>query len=556
MMFLLAVIFAYTSWTRRKIYKEVDRLDDWKMEIMYRPIADDIGKVKGLKMSGETEKKFEQWRMMWDEIITVFLPDLEEDLLDVENYINKYRFKKAKLLNQEILRKLEEVELELKTLLEDVDSLVNSEEQNRAEITEIRKFYYEVKKFFSVHRGSFGKSAALLEERLEVIYEQFTQFETATEDGNYLEARELLNQIKTETTNIQEMMKEIPKLLVQFNSHIANDLKNIEQGLKEMGEEGYALQHFAIEKDIERITNECGNALSKVDVLELDDSQARLKEINDQIDQMYTVLEIEVESKAMVQKSIKTIQQRIEVTNDQIEDLHFETDLVQQSYRISEEELKYQQHLSKQLKNLVQKFSTIDSMSENKEQSYTSIQEFILEFNQDYDLLEKSINNSKQKLSALREGELKATATLKELKSKLIEARRLVQLSNVPGLPGLLVNQVALAEQKVQDALLLLANIPLDMNSVTKKVEVAIAHVETVISDIEKTIKTAEFAEQLIQYGNRYRNRSNAVSEQLNEAEIAFRAYHYDGAISLVELAISPLDPNVKEKVTEFVSSL
>ena len=67
-------------------------------------------KVKQLNMNGQTEEHFERWRNEWDEIVTGQLPDLEELLLDTEEYIDKYRFKKAKAVQIEIEKVLTNTE--------------------------------------------------------------------------------------------------------------------------------------------------------------------------------------------------------------------------------------------------------------------------------------------------------------------------------------------------------------------------------------------------------------------------------------------------------------
>ena len=81
---------------KKKYFKEIDRLEKWKLDIMNRPILDELSKVKQLKMNGETEEMFEHWRSEWDAIITVHMPDVEEFLFDAEEYVDKYRFKKSK----------------------------------------------------------------------------------------------------------------------------------------------------------------------------------------------------------------------------------------------------------------------------------------------------------------------------------------------------------------------------------------------------------------------------------------------------------------------------
>ena len=46
---------------KRKYYSEVDRYESWKIDIMNRPVLDEMSKVKQLNMTGQTEELFERW---------------------------------------------------------------------------------------------------------------------------------------------------------------------------------------------------------------------------------------------------------------------------------------------------------------------------------------------------------------------------------------------------------------------------------------------------------------------------------------------------------------
>lgn len=288
-------------------------------------------------------------------------------------------------------------------------------------------------------------------------------------------------------------------------------------------------------------------------MLEIADVQARVKEINASIDDIYDALETEVKSRAYVLKMIQTIKQRITATKERLDELFAETEYVQRSYHVTEEELRHHQHLAKQLKDLTQRLSAIDTIVEQKKQSYTSIHEMLVDFSKEYDELEKNIEAAEKKLADLRHDELKAKETLKQLKGKLLRAKRDVQKSNIPGLPDSVLKQMTQAEKALQDASETLTQVPLDMKAVTSKAEEAVAHVESVVEKTKETIEKAETAELIIQYGNRYRSYSEEINELLNEAEQAFRSFYYDEAIDIAQSAIEPFEPNVMEKIKQFV---
>ncbi|KHF29194.1 Septation ring formation regulator EzrA [Anoxybacillus sp. BCO1] len=86
----------YTYVYRKRLYKQIDQLEQWKISLMNRPVPEEMAKIKALNMMGETEQLFEKWRNEWDDIVAVQLPNIEEKLFDIEEAVVKYRFMKAK----------------------------------------------------------------------------------------------------------------------------------------------------------------------------------------------------------------------------------------------------------------------------------------------------------------------------------------------------------------------------------------------------------------------------------------------------------------------------
>ncbi|OLO40231.1 septation ring formation regulator EzrA [Alkalihalophilus pseudofirmus] len=548
---VVILFFGYGAWTRKSIYKQVDRLEDWKMNIMNRPITDEISKVKGLTMSGETEQKFEMWRKEWDGIVDVVLPDIAEDLFDVEELANKYRFNKAKSNSKLIEVRLNEVEEKLNRMLNDINVLVESAEQNRTEIGDVKKQYQDMKKHFSSHRTSFGKAADLIDSRIEAIYNKFSSFDEATKLGNYIQAREVLVLASEEIAKENEMMEAIPKYLVQVQTNIPNELKNLSFGMKEMEESGFYLDHFNFDKEIEAIKETCETLVGSIYQLELDAIEERITEVQQKVDEIYEALETEAKSKQLVQTYLDQIADKFIQTDEKLEDLNEDVELVQQSYRIAEEELKTHHKINNQLKDLTTKLSVIEEATINNTKSFTTVQAMVESFNNEYEQLEIALETARNTLDALRKDELKAKETLKELKHRLLEGKRVVQKSNIPGLPSYINDELEIGEKKLFAAIEKLAEIPLDLSGVINIVEEAAIAVNNVYTLIEETVDNSQLAEKLIQYGNRFRRNSEETNKQLSEAEMAFRSFYYEDAIELATRAIQKYEPNVLEKLTE-----
>lgn len=554
---ILAIVligFIVGTILRKKLYKEVDRLEEWKIDIMNRPITEEISKVKGLMMSGQTEKKFENWRQIWDEILSVELPDIEEDFFDIEEMANKYRFKKGQEYINETEAKLNRIEEKLTELLEDIDHLVHSEEQNRTEIGEVRSLYLEVKKQFSVGRSSFRKAATWMEADLDTYDDKFASFEAETNEGNYLNASHILEEIKNGLTRLSEYMGKLPNMYIQLESGFPNEFRDLKEGMNDMAEAGFSLEHFTFKADIEKLEAECVHLIQAIDEQKLDHVEERINEIDGQIDSIYDALENEVKAKHAVQDQIELLHEQISFYDEKLQALVEETKIVQQSYRMTEEELSFYEKMNKELLELTKTIQIIDDAIENQSQSYTAILAMVKSVNESFAEIEAELKQTKEKLTALRKDELKAHETLNDLKSKLIQAKRRLQKSNIPGLPESIILDMTSGEKKLTEALERLNEVPLEMGIINHLVQDTVEYVSRVDESVEEIISKVHFAELLIQSGNRFRNRSEHVNAQLAAAEAAFRNFLYDEAIDMAMEVVEQYDLAAIDRLKEEVA--
>lgn len=88
------------------------------------------------------------------------------------------------------------------------------------------------------------------------------------------------------------------------------------------------------------------------------------------------------------------------------------------------------------------------------------------------------------------------------------------------------------------------------MDEIRMKVEEATNHVESCTELLNKTIEEASLAEQVIQFGNRYRNKYDELNIKLLQAESCFRQYQYEEALQTALKAVEKVEPNVLEKVS------
>lgn len=549
---LVVIFFIVSSVIRKQIYKEVDRLEDWKNDILHRPIPDEIGRVKQLKMSGETEEKFEQWRSTWDEIVSTIIPDVGERLFDIEDFAAKYRFQKARQLIAEINERLSKIEDELAAMTEDIQHLVESAEQNETEITPVREQFRKLHIELTKKRGLLGAGVKSFDERMKQMEQLFQQFEAETSQGSYLQARDVLLKLRRLLDETSDLLERYPKLLIMLEKTIPNEIKTFREGVKEMEAEGYVLESFDLPTRIAFMEDELAPLKEQLTALACDEVEKRIDEMTAEIDRLYELLEHEVLSHQYIVKELPTLKNDIVKLEEEIDELIEETTLVKESYHIPQERQEEQEKMKDNVLDLSRQLTVIEEGANEKTETFTTLREMVDEWKDHLTSLRKKIHAEKEALYKLREEEWHAKETLHQLQQRLLETKRLIQKSNVIGMPKGTIERLEACEKKLLEAAKQLEEIPLELGRIAVLVHEAKEAVEENAQLVEETIKTADLAEKVIQFGNRYRSRSEAVHRGLLEAEQLFRQCEYEEALQHAVQVIEPFEPNVIERVKEY----
>ncbi|MED3570789.1 septation ring formation regulator EzrA [Cytobacillus praedii] len=539
---------------KKKYFKEIDRLEAWKMDIVNRPVLEEMSKVKQLNMTGQTEELFERWRTEWDDIVTAQLPNVEEYLFDAEEFIDKYRFNKAKQVQGEIDKYLTEIEENIKKLLNELNDLVGSEEKNRTEIEELKDIYRENKKTLLAHRHTYGKAADMLEKQLDDSFAKFQDFNEKTESGNYLEAREIVLTIQAELDQVKEKMEVIPGFMVECFSKIPAQLKELKDGYKDMMEQGFILDHIQLEKETERLEDAIKNYAILIEQTEITDVQKGISEVKDSIDLLYDLLEEEVHSRHFIDKQDEVTRNMLFTNREINKQLKNELEIIRQSYHVSDKDIEIQTQLEKRVTQLFKRFEVLEHKIVSQNTAHSILKAELDDIRSQLEAVEDEHASFAEKLQMLRKDEMSAREKVKELRKNIAETVRLVSKSNVPGLPQDYQYLMQDAKESIENVIAKLEEQPLNIQTIQQYLEVAMLTVDKVVNTTDEMIETIILVEKVIQYGNRYRSRYPSVEKGLLEAESLFRGYDYRAALEQAATSIEEIDPGAIKRIEELIS--
>lgn len=546
---ILLFLLYLTGWlSRRRIFRQIEQLEKWKNHIENRPVADELGRIKRLKMAGETEIHFEKWKRDWDEIITQALPDVEEMLLDVEDYANRFRFIAANKLLEEVQEQLGAIESALDTIISEVDYLVDSEEQNRKKMTVVHEQLQDLKRLLQKHSIDLGISYAVWHDLYQQASEWYNQFQDAQQNGNYLQAQELLNRIEEACERLYEAIDECPTLIKVIEHEIPQSLKEVAAAIEEMEQKGYAVSQTGVEEQLERLKKLKAEAVTYMQNGQIKEMKEWKAHVEQEIEAIYQLLEQEVINKQFVERHVTELDEIHHQLSERFKALKKTVADFKAAYSWDQELEEAYQGLDQQFKAAQRLVDSISAISEPSKH-YSQVKPDLDRYLQLHDQLLSGIEQMDNQIQACRRDELAAKEECHNLKRQLSKVRSKLRKSNLPGLPGHVQSGLAMAEEAVAELNSSLESVPLDMHRVQHQLEQAEKQVQSIAQVAETVMEMAAKAEIYIQYANRYRNRDEEIRAILEDAERAFRNWEYQEALELAEEALNRADKNWRNAV-------
>ncbi|MCM3317008.1 septation ring formation regulator EzrA [Rummeliibacillus stabekisii] len=546
---VLCIIIAIVFIFRRKHRTEIQRLEQNKQQIQNKPVLEELMKVKALNMNGQTEEMFERWRNKWTELMDVEMPKIDELLFDAEEQVDKFRFGKATEIEKDIDSRITEYDNEMAIILKELDELVGSEEKNRVEVEQLKEQYRSARKTLLAHQYSYGPAAVPLEKRLETFTPQFEEYEELTSSGNYLKARELVVNLSNEGQKTFKLINEIPTLLTEIQHKIPSDIHEIRNGHREMEDQSYFLVHLEILDKLEEMEKSLAEFKQKVADLDIDNVQQQVEVIKDEIESFYDALEKEVIGKKYVDLHFVSIGEQLESTLKATEEMAIEAEAVQKSYRLPSREAEIPKNCKQQLLALQQRYDFLAVEVREEQSAYSSMEEVLKELKDSIENLFQEQKQFAERMNNLRIDENKARATLNNLRKMLSDTERMIHKANLPGIPEEMDARLEEATERIFIVVNNLQEIPLNMETVYKNLEIAEKCIEEVRQTAVEMLENVQLIESIIQYGNRYRKTNPAMHQQLLEAEAAFRDMRYAKALETAATAVEAAEPGAMKKI-------
>ena len=551
---ILLVLVGYGAimYLTRQQANRIKAIDEKKQKAMAIPVADNLFTLKNMNLTGQTKRTYESWQATWQTITRFQYPEIEAALVSAEQYIQRMNFIKAKEAISQADQLIDETKNSVEKVNKALEKLLESAQENRKELEEIQERYNKIRKQLLAHSFTFGPAIETLEKNLNYMELDFTKFNSLTNEGDHMEAKEILSRIEQDLLIMEEVVEKIPQLNEKIKTEYEEQVSDLKDGYQRLLDEKYIFEGVDVSAEIAAVEKEIQEAKDSIGLADINEAGKKMDKVERDIEAVYAIMEKEMEAKDFVGRHTANLQKKMDHVLQSNRYVLLEIDRVSQNYFLNKNELGRAQEFEEQLLKENEALRYYDKMMKEHEISYSVVREYYEKISQRLSEIDKEQSELVSNLSDLRnrEKEIKDSIDLYELDMR--NMKRTIEKYHLPGLPKIYLDLFFSVTDRIEDLASKLNRVKIDMDEIDAISKMCEEDIEMLDNQTQVIVDNAMLTEYMIQYANRFRHSHVEIENAINKALVLFhREYDYEGALEAIRIPLNRIEAGAARKVEE-----
>jgi len=552
---LLAIILIFITYMviRRnsaKQYKnKVTELDIEKNKLINVKILSEITKVRTLVKTDNLQQKLEDWDNTFNYIKDKMLPELTDEISEVDFMVDRYDFKGAVKKIALVEMKIDKLRRKSQKLIEEIQIITNSEERNRSLITKLKVEYRELQSKFNNNEKEYGELVDRINKEFKLMDNIFLNFETSMDNNDYVEVEKIIETIELKLNWLREILESIPPILLMATALIPGKMEETKLQYSRMIRDGYPLDYLKVEYNLEEIKKKTEGILSNVYNLELDDVDLELKTILEYFNTLFGDFEKEKECKDLYKEGCKKFRHKLEKVNKVVYDIYIQIDDIKVTYDLTDEEIHRFSVLNKNLEEINVSYKRILDEGKNKKVEYTKLYDDLESLEIKLSRLQDDLDYQLKSITSMKDDEYRAKEQLNTIQDLLKQSKLKLKDYKLPVIPSNYYVELKEAQDAIKEIVKELDKKPIVIKILNIRVDTARDLVFKIYNKTNDMIKVSYLSEKMIIYGNRYRSTYKEIEQGLEKATTLFYKGQYEDSLKTSIEAIKFVETDPLSKI-------
>ncbi|MBN6188241.1 TPM domain-containing protein [Aneurinibacillus sp. BA2021] len=518
----------YAYMKRSRVLKEIDEVDEWRTKVAEQLNAFEID-PSWKKEPGRIKEKYLAILTSLDDLKKDAIADVELILVDAEENLMKFRFKRGQEIIQEAKNKLQRIDDDHRNLHIRLDKLRETLKDVAALKEESVQLAQKNERRLDELRIQYGVSFHALKEQMNVFDREMQNVKQAEEKGDFEEVRNLLQSLVDGQQSVAELLQKIPLLRQTIMKDLDQEIRQLDEDAKEMVDSGYTSgQEFFIAR-IVKIRGKAEQLPVLFEEGKVVEAESLILEVREDIEAVYQTMEEIVMNRHQYRQYMNELPYYLDTLRQDQEYLAGELHDLAQRYQVEDGDAfhYYQQipEVAADIENTLEQING-DGAKENYDrhgETLTQVAERVTHMMERRELVMKE-------LKEFRHGERVAREEIYDLRSSVVRVEQQLKRLHLPKMPYTVTNSIALCRQAIGAVEEALQEIPLKMQKVDHVLKEAKEQVATLLEEGAEMIRDIRMTEDKIQRTNRFRRYDKEIAALLAAAEKAFHDAEYEEA--------------------------
>ena len=518
-------------------------------EVNQLPFKLDLVKLKNYNLHGEAKGLYNNWQDEWNETLNTHSTHATNALEQSKTNVEQFKFSQSTKNNELAGENIEIIKNKYDELTEEVAGFIKAVEEGKHQNIESERLYREAKRDVLANGHKFGDAKKPLEEVIKAYEPEVAKYEKMVNDGDYLRANEFIFNTYNELLNLKDSMDEIPKLIKEVQKELPQQFQELRYGCRDLRAKGYDLDHIKVENRLSTLKSNLNRVEPLVAKLELEEADSILDNIHDELDDMYELVEHEVNAKNKFDGGKDIITDELFNAKALNYTLRTEIDYIQDQYHIDESDVQKVMNYENEIENLISIYSGMIEETEKNTTRYSAIVDNIDYLKNNAHTIHEEQNSIQEHLVNLREDDAEARENLRYVNDRKEMVYRELMSSNLVTLPEQFIVMKHEIEVNIKEIENYFSRRPLNVEYVKAKVNDTVLMMNKFEQEAYAVMRDSQLTELMIQYGNRFRSTDADLNAHLNEAERLFKENRYKRALDVAKDAIESVEPGSAAKI-------
>lgn len=549
--FIIVLIgYGIVFYLNRKQANRIKELDEKKFKMMAIPVADNLYTLKHLNLTGQTKRTYESWQATWQTVTRFQYPEIEAALLSAEQSIQQMNFVKAKKATENAEKLIGETNSSVEKINKALEALLESAQENRKELEDVQERYNVIRKQLLAHSFTFGPSVETLEKNLNYMELDFSKFNSLTNEGDHMEAKEILDRIAEDLTLMEDLIEKIPELNKKIKEEYEEQIHDLEEGYERLVSDNYVFDKVDVPekiKDIEAVIKDVKDSIALADI---DEAQKKMDKVERKIDDCYAVMENEMAAKEFVDRHQSNLSRKMDHVLQSNRYVLLEIDRVSQNFFLNQNELARAEDFEEQLLKENEALRYHEKMLSEHQIAYSLAKSYFEKLSQKLSEMDKEQSDLVAKLSNLRNREKEAKDSVDLFEMDMRNMKRTLEKQHLPGLPKVYLDLFFAVSDRIEDVSAKLNRVKIDMDEIESLVKMCEEDIEMLENRTQEILDNANLTEYTIQYANRYRHSNPEVERAIAESLRLFQEeYEFEKSLEIMKDILNKIEPGAAKKV-------